>query len=144
MLRSTIFITHSDYLYTILLIISLVGSQCDTTKNHHSVSISLQQVQDDSFAASKAGDSCQVNGIKLCWCPPGTFIMGSPSNEPERRADEDQVEVTLSKGFWMGKYEVTQGQWKRVIGRLPGALTVAGGEGENFPLYNVNYTEAEA
>ena len=31
------------------------------------------------------------------------------------------VDVTLTKGFWMGKYEVTQGQWKRVAGKLPGA-----------------------
>ena len=35
--------------------------------------------------------------------------MGSPRGEPERRPGEDQVEVTLTKGFWMGKYEVTQG-----------------------------------
>jgi sulfatase modifying factor 1 len=144
MLLSIIFETHSGYIHTILLIIGLVGSQCDTTKNHRSASINLQQVQADSFTGSTAGDSCQVNGIKLCWCPPGSFIMGSPANEPELRADEDQVEVTLSRGFWIGKYEVTQGQWKRVIGRLPGALTVDGGEGENFPLYNVNYAEAEA
>ena len=70
--------------------------------------------------------------------------MGSPRDEPERRPDEGQVEVTLTKGFWMGKYEVTQGQWKRVIGKLPGELTAAGGEGDEFPVYNVNYAEAEA
>ena len=46
--------------------------------------------------------------------------MGSPANEPERRPGEDQVEVTLSKGFWIGKYEVTQGEWKRIVGEFPG------------------------
>jgi formylglycine-generating enzyme required for sulfatase activity len=70
--------------------------------------------------------------------------MGSPPDEPERRPDEAQVEVTLTKGFWMGKYEVTQGQWKRVIGKLPGELTAALGDGDNFPVGNVNYPEAEA
>jgi formylglycine-generating enzyme required for sulfatase activity len=60
-----------------------------------------------AFRGSKAGDEREVAGIKLCWCPPGKFVMGSP-------ASEDQVEVTLSKEFWTGKYEVTQGQWKRV------------------------------
>jgi len=70
--------------------------------------------------------------------------MGSPPDEPERNADEAQVEVTLTKGFWMGKYEVTQGQWKRVVGKLPGELTAAGGEGDDLPVYNVNYPEAEA
>jgi sulfatase modifying factor 1 len=41
----------------------------------------------------------------------------------ERRPDEDQVEVTLSKGFWTAKYETTQGQWKRIVGKLPGKFT---------------------
>ncbi len=71
-------------------------------------------------------------GLKLCWCPPGRFTMGSPPKEPERRPGEDQVEVTLLEGFWIGKYEVTQGQWKRVVGKLPGELTA--GEGDDFPV----------
>jgi formylglycine-generating enzyme required for sulfatase activity len=98
----------------------------------------------ESFLGSKAGDARDVVSIKLCWCPPGTFRMGSPSNELERRHDESQVDVRLTKGFWMGKYEVTQGQWKKVVGKLPGELTAAGGEGDDLPLYNVNYAEAEA
>ena len=61
----------------------------------------------------------------------GQFLMGSPRDEPERRPGEDQVEVTLSRGFWIGKYEVTQGQWKRVVGEFPGELTA--GEGDDFP-----------
>src|SRR5262245_38080144 len=75
------------------------------------------------FRGSQAGDEREVAGIKLCWCPPGRFIMGSPHSEPERRPGEDQVEVTLSKGYWMAKYESTQGQWKQIMGDLPGALT---------------------
>jgi formylglycine-generating enzyme len=97
-----------------------------------------------AFNGFKAGDEREVVGIKLCWCPPGKFITGSPASEPDRNPDEEQVEVTLTKGFWIGKYEVTQGQWKRVVGKLPGALTAAGGEGDDFPVYNVNYSEAEA
>lgn len=97
-----------------------------------------------SFRGDNAGEEREVDAIKLCWCPPGTFQMGSPPDEPERRPDEGPVEVTLTKGFWMGKYEVTQGQWKRTLGKLPGELTAAGGEGDDFPVYNVNYAEAEA
>src|SRR5437016_4677819 len=96
-----------------------------------------------SFGSSKAGEERELAGVKLCWCPAGRFVMGSPRNEPERRPGEDQVEVTLTKGFWMGKYEVTQGQWKRVFGKLPGELTAGGGEGDDLPVYNVNYAEAE-
>src|SRR5437868_3308421 len=95
------------------------------------------------FAGSQAGAEREIAGIKVCWCPPGRFRMGSPPDEPERRPDERQVEVRLTKGFWMGKYEVAQGQWKRVMGKLPGELTAELGEGDEFPVGNVNYPETE-
>lgn len=69
--------------------------------------------------------------------------MGSPRTEPERRPGEEQVEVTLTKGFWIGQYEVTQGDWKRIMGELPGEVTERAGIGDDFALYNVNYAEAE-
>ena len=78
----------------------------------------------------KAGDERSIAGVALCWCPAGRFTMGSPRGEPERRPGENQVAVTLTRGFWMAKYEATQGQWKRVVGKLPGELTAAGGEGD--------------
>ncbi len=96
------------------------------------------------FLGSKAGDEISVEGIRLCWCPPGGFLMGSPRGEPERRPGEDQVRVTLTMGFWMGKFETTQGQWKRVMGKLPGELTAELPEGDDFPVGNVNFAEAEA
>ena len=98
---------------------------------------------DDAFRGSEAGRERRVFGIKLCWCPPGRFTMGSPRSEPERRPDEHQVEVTLTKGFWTGKYELTQSEWRRIAGPLPGPLTAAGGEGDDFAVYNVNFPEAE-
>jgi formylglycine-generating enzyme required for sulfatase activity len=70
--------------------------------------------------------------------------MGSPPDEPQRRPGEDQVEVTLTRGFWMGKYEATQGQWNRVMGKLPGPLTAELPEGDDCPVGNVNFAEAEA
>jgi formylglycine-generating enzyme len=98
----------------------------------------------NSFLGSKAGEEREVVGIQLCWCPAGRFLMGSPPSEPERRPGEDQVKVTLTKGFWMAKYEATQGQWKRVAGKLPGALTAELPEGDDYPVGNVNFAEAEA
>ena len=94
-----------------------------------------------SFVGSKAGDERVVGGVKLCWCPPGRFLMGSPPNEAERQPDEAQVAVTLTKGFWAGKYEVTQGEWKRVVGEFPGKQPA--GEGDDFPVVEVNFDEAE-
>jgi sulfatase modifying factor 1 len=93
---------------------------------------------------TRAGDERQIQGIRLCWCPPGRFTMGSPPSEPERRPGEDQVEVRLTKGFWIGKYEVTQGDWKRIAGELPGPPTAELPAGDDLPVGNVNFAEAEA
>ena len=71
-------------------------------------------------------------------------MMGSPRGEPERRPGEDQVAVTLTKGFWMGKFEATQGEWKRAMGKLPGPLTAELPDGDDFPVGNVNFAETEA
>ncbi|MCX6923371.1 MAG: formylglycine-generating enzyme family protein [Verrucomicrobia bacterium] len=101
------------------------------------------QAEPGTLQRLKAGDQRQVSGIPLCGCPPGTFIMGSPPDEPERRPDEVQVQVTLTKGFWMAKYEATQGDWNRVMGELPGPLTKELPQGNDFPVGNVNFAEAE-
>ena len=51
--------------------------------------------------------------------PAGTFVMGSPEDEEGRDTDETRHQVTLSQGFWMGKYEVTQSEWAAVMGSNP-------------------------
>jgi formylglycine-generating enzyme required for sulfatase activity len=60
-----------------------------------------------------------VMGMMYAWIPPGTFLMGSPANEPERRDDETQHKVTLTKGFHLGVHQVTQAQWQAVMGGNP-------------------------
>ena len=58
--------------------------------------------------------------LEMVWIDPGTFTMGSPSSEVGRDDDEGpQHEVTISQGFYLGKYEVTQGQWESVMGTTP-------------------------
>lgn len=92
----------------------------------------------------KAGTEKEIAGVKLCWCPPGKFTMGSPEKEPSHRPDEKQVEVTLSKGFWTAKYETTQSLWKKVSGKLPGKATAELPEGDDLPVGDVNFAQAEA
>ena len=58
-------------------------------------------------------------GMELIEIPAGTFTMGSPAGEKGRQANEGQVAVTLTKPFWLGKTEVTQGQWQKVMGTEP-------------------------
>ncbi len=126
----------------LLFVVVLVGCQFHGT---NAALFGAGQTRGDtnSFAGLKAGDEREVVGMKLCWCPAGHFRMGSPPEEADRRPDEAQVEVTLTRGFWMGKYEVTQGQWRRVSGRFPGERTEIAGEGDEFAVYWVNFTDAE-
>src|SRR5687767_12112529 len=72
------------------------------------------------FDGKHAGEQRLVDSLNLVWCPSGSFIMGSPKTEPERRPGEDQVDVTFSHGFWMARYEITQKEWRKVIGVFPG------------------------
>ncbi|BDC47944.1 hypothetical protein F183_A02600 [Bryobacterales bacterium F-183] len=91
--------------------------------------------------AQAPGAQRRISGIEFVWAPAGTFVMGAPTTEPERRPDEGPVQVTLSKGFWIGKYEVTQAQWKSHMGdfRRPQNR----GTGDNVPVYWVSFTDAE-
>ena len=96
------------------------------------------------FRGTAPGRQRDIEGVRLCWCPPGQFVMGSPESEIDRRPDETQVRVTLTRGFWTAKFEVTQGQWTRVMGALP-AQPPSGefGLGDEFPVYWVSYLDAE-
>ncbi len=98
------------------------------------------------WQGSKAGElkvvRVQDQDVRFRWCPPGSFTMGSPKNERDRRSDEDQVDVTLTRGFWMMKTEVTQGLWQAVMGtKLDWSSK---GAGPNLPVYNVLHSEVEA
>jgi formylglycine-generating enzyme required for sulfatase activity len=59
-------------------------------------------------------DRCAPAGMN--YIPSGTFTMGSPAAEVGRYTDERQHSVTLSRSFFMGQTEVTQGQWKALSG----------------------------
>jgi formylglycine-generating enzyme required for sulfatase activity len=88
------------------------------------------------------GDRAELTlpgGVKMAfrWCPPGSFTMGSPPSEEGRHYDEDQVQVSLSRGFWMGETEVTQAQWRAVMGTDPSHF-----KGNNLPVEQVSWYQA--
>lgn len=79
--------------------------------------------------------------MTMVWVPAGSYQMGSPTDEQDRQADEGPVHtVTFAEGFWMGKYEVTQGQWQAVMGANPSALI---GVGSEYPVYNVSWNDVQ-
>jgi formylglycine-generating enzyme required for sulfatase activity len=54
-------------------------------------------------------------GMKLVWIPAGKFLMGSPKNEPDRLDDEQQHEVEITRPYYLGKHEVTVGQFRAFV-----------------------------
>ena len=81
-------------------------------------------------------------GMELIEIPAGKFTMGSPEDEKDHQEDEAQVSVTLTKPFLLGKYEVTQGQWKSVMGSEPWDGQTDTIKGENVAATYVNYDDA--
>lgn len=110
------------------------------TANALLVAIAFVVPSSSSAEERRAGEEREIAGVKFCWCPAGQFKMGSPLSEPGHRWDEAQVDVRLSRGFWMAKYETTQDDWRAAVGQeLPGGVQY---EGEKIPIHSVNYIEA--
>jgi formylglycine-generating enzyme required for sulfatase activity len=80
--------------------------------------------------------------LKLVWCPPGRFVIGEAEGQNELRSSLRRGEVTLTKGFWIGETEVTQGQWKRVMGTTPWRGRNDARDGDNYPVTWVDYEDA--
>jgi formylglycine-generating enzyme len=98
-----------------------------------------------AFAGERIGQVRDDNSLKmkLIWIPSGTFTMGSPADEKDRRDDEDQVQVTLTKGFWFGQREVTQSEWRRVMRTSPWTAKKLGvKEGDDYPATCVSWDAA--
>ena len=67
--------------------------------------------------------------MEFVWIPPGEFLMGTPRSE-----------VRISRGFWLGKYEVTQREWEAVMGTNPSRFSDCG---PRCPVDNVSWFDAE-
>lgn len=106
------------------------------------ISRSLDHIQASSariLPERRAGEEQKFEiapGVKIvmCWMPPGEFLMGSPEDEVGRNDDEVQHLVTLTQGFWLGKYQVTQDQWVAVMGNNPSRFL-----GSNLPVETVSW-----
>ncbi len=84
-------------------------------------------------------------GMEFVLIPKGSFMMGSPTSEAGRKEDEIQHRVTISNSFYLGKYEVTQGQWKAITGSLPNGMNELAPEffGDNKPVIRVSWEETQ-
>lgn len=78
-------------------------------------------------------------GMRFVRIPAGSFMMGSPESEKGRQWNETRHRVIISKSFYMGETEVTQGQWNRLVSTNPSAFKL----GKNYPVDSVSWEEAQ-
>ena len=87
----------------------------------------------------QAGETVVFDGMEFVGIPPGEFLMGSTGSY----AEPDEAPVTrvwISRGFFLGKYEVTQDQWKAVMGHNPSRFSGCG----NCPVEKVSWNNVQA
>lgn len=78
-------------------------------------------------------------GMEFILIPAGEFDMGSPLNEKYRESSEGPVHrVKLTSAFYMGKYEVTQKQWREIMGNSPSYF-----KGDDLPVEQVSWNDAQ-
>lgn len=104
----------------------------------------LLQVDAESLTP-KTGENWTVvlsNDVKLemVYIAPGTFEMGCPKDEPLRMPHETLRTVTLTKGYWLGKYEVTQKQWQAIMGNM---FSIGWKRiGDDLPVHDIDWYAA--
>ncbi|MDP6775275.1 MAG: SUMF1/EgtB/PvdO family nonheme iron enzyme, partial [Candidatus Latescibacteria bacterium] len=97
--------------------LNVTVSGADVTRQDFAATASTPSTGGDSLTVTLPAGSVEMAFVYIS---PGKFQMGSPSTETGRYDSEGpQHEVTISKGFYLGKYEVTQGQWQGVMGTTP-------------------------
>ena len=77
-------------------------------------------------------------GMEFVWVPAGEFRMGSTSSEASL-LEHPVTQVRISRGFWLGKYEVTQEEWEAVMGSNPSYFSECG----NCPIEQVSWEDAQ-
>ena len=106
-----------------------------TVSQEQQSSLSISSLPVGEFQIGLPG-GVELTMVKI---PSGAFMMGSPENELGRGHDEKQHRVILSKDYWLGKFEVTQGQWKAVMGSNPSYFQ----KGDNYPVEQVSWYDAK-
>jgi len=91
---------------------------------------------------TQAGERIAIDfhGLEIAfrWCPAGKFKMGSSANEAGRSNDENQVNVELTQGFWLGETVVTQALFQEVLNADPSHF-----KGSQRPVETVSWDEAQ-
>ncbi|MFT5327608.1 MAG: sulfatase activating formylglycine-generating enzyme, partial [Planctomycetaceae bacterium] len=93
-------------------------------------------------SASQPGVAANSIGMKLKLIPAGEFLMGSPSGQLNRQANEHSHVVRITKPFYLQTTEVTQRQWQSVMGTEPWSGQALIKTGSSFPATFVSWDDA--
>jgi len=96
----------------------------------------LNEYPAGKHAAEAAREIARIPKIEMVLIEPGTFIMGSKKGGPDEKPPH---EVVISKGFWLGKYEVSQGQWRAVMEDNPSYFK----KGDDYPVEFVSWEDCQ-
>jgi formylglycine-generating enzyme required for sulfatase activity len=97
-----------------------------------------QEAPAETYRASPEIWQEPTTGLEFVWVPGGCYQMGCGSWTGSCADDENPVHEVCVDGFYMGKYEVTQGQWKRVMVENPSSFK----EGDNYPVEGISWNNA--
>ena len=101
--------------------------------------ITKEPTKKESSGKEEVTDLGKDVKLEMILIPAGKFVMGSPESEKGRSKGETQHEVTFTKAFYMGKYEVTQEQWESVMGNNPSIKI----KGARLPVTNVSWNDCQ-
>ena len=88
----------------------------------------------------EGGEVDPVTGMVFVHVASGSFEMGCHAKAGQCDADEKPVRTVRLDGFWLGKHEVTQGQWKRIMGNNPSEFK----RGDNYPVEKVSWSDVQS
>ncbi len=137
-----LFVTYIDSVYA--------GATSDMVKLRYTWAVDttivqtpdvISTVSSTSIAAPATDQQTITNsiGMEFVLIPAGEFDMGSPSSEAGRYDDEGPVHrVKIANAFYIGKFEVTQKQWRDVMGTNPSSF-----KGDNLPIESVSWNDAQ-
>ena len=112
--------------YALLAVIVMIAIPCTVT------------AQSDTPTAGQIWKE-PITGMEFVWVPEGCYEMGCGNWTSDCYRDEKPLHEVCVDGFWMGKTEVTQGQWKQIMGENPAKFK----KGDNYPVENAIWADME-
>ncbi len=122
-----------------------IGTIVDCNDGNAGIHPGAMDVCEDGIDHDCDGKDCDLIytnrlGMNFKRISAGTFMMGSPEDELGREDDEILHQVTLTHDYYMQTTEVTQGQWKTVLGNNPSYFASCG---DNCPVENISWNEIQ-